>query len=103
MKPYFFVILLCSLAIQSMAQTADLPKIVQPPKYADGRFYLTLSEFENTPAEKQAHILKNPSVYVVIPNGATKPKTLISRQEFEVLSPAKQKSLLDSNAFEIAE
>lgn len=80
----------------------DLINMPVPPKYADGRFYITVDEFAKA-GPKQLHILQHSDRYLIIPNGVAKPKNLISRHELEGLSPEKRQMIEQSSEFEISE
>lgn len=72
------------------AEITDLVTATVAPKYADGKYYLFPSEFYQVPADKQLHILRNADRYVVLAEGATKPKTPMSRDEVNLMTPEKR-------------
>jgi hypothetical protein len=85
-------------------EIVDLVTATEAPKYADGKFYLYPSEFYQIPTDKQLHVLRNGGDrYLILTEGAAKPKTLISRKELEQLTPEKRAAVEQSPLFEVVD
>jgi hypothetical protein len=71
------------------------------PALDDGKYYLTVDEFNATSNERKVQVLKNPAMYVVVPNGTCKPKTPMKESELNALDPDKREAVLQSGNYYI--
>jgi len=80
--------------------TVSWEQKVQDPA---GRFFIHAQQFQDLPLEKQAHIIRNPDTYIIVPGHNNVPQMRISKSELEALPAEKQNNIRTSGRFIIIE
>ncbi len=79
----------------------DLVNLYEVPAVREDKFYLKPSEFYGFPKERKLHILRNPELYLVIPDSESLPQIVIKEALFRELTPEKQANILNDKAYKI--